>query len=102
MGHLLARLTRGEDLVSRYGGDEFCLILPGTSSDRAQIVVKRLMNVIENTHFAIPGVQNAISVSMMSGANGMEVGEIAETFVDRVRSQAGSYTKTRSAGRRIG
>ncbi len=34
------------DLAFRYGGDEFCLILPDTDLDGAVIVAKRLQDLI--------------------------------------------------------
>ena len=36
VGKLLARQVRGEDVACRYGGEEFCLILPGASLEAAR------------------------------------------------------------------
>ncbi len=39
---LVASLIRSDDNVSRYGGEEFLVILPDTSKDAAQVVAERL------------------------------------------------------------
>jgi diguanylate cyclase (GGDEF)-like protein len=42
LGSLLRRTVRGEDLVARYGGDEFLVIAP-RSGDRALLVAERIV-----------------------------------------------------------
>lgn len=99
IGGTLGRLLRGEDLVARYGGDEFCVILPGTSNDRAQVVLKRLNSIIENTHFSAPEIAGAIEIGLRSAAVALEQGETAEGLIYRARALAVSYAKIRGAGR---
>ena len=102
IGNTIGRLLRGEDLAARYAGDEFCVILPGTSSDRAQVVIRRLTSIIENTEFSIPGLDRSLKVNLRSGVVGLEPGESAEMLIARVRSMAVSYAKIRSSGRLAG
>ena len=45
----LARLTRSTDLVARYGGDEFVVMLVGTNKDVADEVAQRVRNVVFST-----------------------------------------------------
>jgi diguanylate cyclase (GGDEF)-like protein len=45
--HMIKASLREVDIVGRYGGDEFLVILPETSEERAQIVAKRLKNLFE-------------------------------------------------------
>lgn len=46
IGKRIKELVRAEDTVSRQGGDEFVLILPGTDADGAALVATKLMEVI--------------------------------------------------------
>ncbi|HEX7557235.1 MAG TPA: sensor domain-containing diguanylate cyclase [Leptolinea sp.] len=46
-GKLLLELVRGEDIPSRYGGDEFILVLPDASQD---VTRERAELIRENTH----------------------------------------------------
>jgi len=42
LAEVLKASTRKEDLVGRYGGEEFCLVLPGMSVDQAFSVAERI------------------------------------------------------------
>jgi len=61
--------TRGCDLVARYGGDEFILLLPETNVAGAESVMKRVMSKIADAR--VPGVDRPVSVSVgIAGAEG--------------------------------
>lgn len=45
----LLRVTRGSDLVCRYGGEEFCVVLPNTSSEQAMQIAEKLRAAIEDS-----------------------------------------------------
>ena len=40
----IKQILRDEDIGARYGGDEFCMILPNASAEEARMVCKRLIN----------------------------------------------------------
>ena len=42
LGEILKKSTRKSDLVGRYGGEEFCLVLPGQTMDEAFTVSERI------------------------------------------------------------
>jgi diguanylate cyclase (GGDEF)-like protein len=54
----LRSICRLEDVISRYGGDEFMILLPETASDGAVLLAERIRKTFENTknadgeHFA--------------------------------------------------
>jgi len=47
VGAALRRYARKPMLACRYGGDEFCVILPGTSSEAAATLAERLRANVE-------------------------------------------------------
>ena len=65
---------RGEDLVTRIGGEEFLAILPEASVEQARIIAERLRSGIEtlqlpNGHGGHVSVTLSLGVTMLSGAN---------------------------------
>jgi diguanylate cyclase (GGDEF)-like protein len=62
--------TRDVDKVFRYGGDEFCVVLPETGSEEALVVAEKIRRAIAEFHFAgeerIPGEALTISVGLAS------------------------------------
>jgi diguanylate cyclase (GGDEF)-like protein len=52
IGHLLEDKVRQIDVVSRYGGDEFGIILPDTIGEHAVVTAERLRSVIEGHDFS--------------------------------------------------
>ncbi len=68
-------VLRGADLLSRWGGDEFALLLPDCDLDCAERIVARLQEVT-------PGGEDGIGCS--AGLVRWEVGESAEHVVARV------------------
>lgn len=51
MGHLLRRAAREMDTVTRYGGEEFCILLPETGQEPARMVAERIRHSIEREPF---------------------------------------------------
>jgi diguanylate cyclase (GGDEF)-like protein len=48
---LLKESAREMDTVTRFGGEEFCVILPGTSGKEATLVAERIRTAVEKTSF---------------------------------------------------
>ncbi len=48
---LMRRSARDMDIVTRYGGEEFCLILPATSKKESLLVGERIRRAIESESF---------------------------------------------------
>lgn len=58
----LATVVRRHDLIARYGGDEFVLMLPGTDIDQATVVAQRLQACMQEW-----SSQSGIAVSLSIG-----------------------------------
>ncbi len=64
---------RKADIVGRYGGDEFMLILPETSLKGAEDFGERVRCAVENTRFGIAARTN-LAVSLSLGVTSIEAG----------------------------
>lgn len=63
---------REYDIASRYGGEEFCILLPDTTINEAEFVAQRLRKAVENTDINITEEQLAgetINVSISIGVS---------------------------------
>ncbi|MGX1099405.1 EAL domain-containing protein [Amorphus sp. MBR-141] len=73
IGRLLTSTLRDGDLVARIGGDEFALLLPDCSLERAREVCEHLVNVIRNFVFHWDGhvydIGASIGITEISGTH---------------------------------
>ncbi|MEG0772227.1 diguanylate cyclase [Clostridium sp.] len=51
IGALLKEIARKQDIVTRYGGEEFAIILPNTSENEAISIAENIRKQIEKTYF---------------------------------------------------
>ncbi len=65
---LLRTSAREMDIVTRYGGEEFCLVLPGTGKAEAVLVGERIRRAIEQEPFSgegdLPGGRLTTSIGL--------------------------------------
>ncbi len=57
-------IIRAQDRLYRYGGDEFCIVIPGTSATGAAKLGERLIRKLQETQVIINGERVPISVSI--------------------------------------
>jgi diguanylate cyclase (GGDEF)-like protein len=55
---------RDEDYLSRWGGDEFCALLPRATEEQARYVAERVLQAFDNLVFSVGGKAMKISVSI--------------------------------------
>lgn len=74
---------RSIDIIGRYGGEEFCLLLPGLDLDQAGVVADRLRFRIENEASEALGPDSERTITCSFGVSSTEVCEFdTHTLVD--------------------
>jgi diguanylate cyclase (GGDEF)-like protein len=74
----ISQCIRETDAASRYGGDEFAVILPNTGISDALIVANRLIHTIECRH--ITADNQHISITISIGLSSYQSGQSIEEF----------------------
>lgn len=64
VGNSIAKCLRETDTVSRYGGNQFVVLLPETNSNMAKEASDRIKTAVENTTFDLWGNQIKLSISI--------------------------------------
>ena len=65
VARVLQQQSRGKDVVSRYGGEEFVLVLPDSLPHEALVAAQRLSRAIRNTPLILPsGEKLNVTVSV--------------------------------------
>lgn len=77
----ISRSVRSIDRVFRYGGDEFVVVLPGTSEAGAREVAERIRREISAGPFVLPGVGEAKMTVSAGVASWPEFGPSARSLV---------------------
>jgi diguanylate cyclase (GGDEF)-like protein len=60
---LMADSVRAQDMVSRWGGEEFLILLPDTSLNGARVLAKKLRRVVEANSFVYNGHGIKVTIS---------------------------------------
>ncbi len=64
VGEILRETSRETDVLARYGGDEFVILLPQTNASNARLMGERIRKKIEDNHFEINGSLVSSSITM--------------------------------------
>jgi diguanylate cyclase (GGDEF)-like protein len=74
---------RREDLLVRYGGEEFCIVVPGVGVDQATLLAERAREAVQKLRIPIKG--NVIAVTISAGVTAMRrsVEESIEELISR-------------------
>jgi diguanylate cyclase (GGDEF)-like protein len=60
----LKNCVRNSDVLARYGGDEFVILMPQTTTENARIAAERIRAAIDNTSFDMDGNRIVATVSV--------------------------------------
>ena len=81
MGEIIHDCLRTSDVIARYGGDEFVVLLPETTADKALEAGNRIRVAIRNSSFDVEGkkVQSSVSIGIASFPDdAVDVNELLE------------------------
>lgn len=78
----LIKSLRPSDMPVRYGGEEFSVFLPGTTTDNAKIIAERIRQNMENTNVALPD-GNIVPVTVSIGFAERIDGDTVVSLIDR-------------------
>ncbi|TYP49280.1 diguanylate cyclase (GGDEF)-like protein [Thermosediminibacter litoriperuensis] len=67
LAEVLRDNVRNNDIVGRYGGEEFVIILPDTSGAEAYAIAERIREVVESTEFAQTDTGKKIFITISAG-----------------------------------
>lgn len=82
LGSLLPRHARPYDVIARWGGEEFVLALPNTSSNDARSVAERLRRMIADADVRAPNGES-VPVTVSIGVAARRKGESLDAMLDR-------------------
>ncbi len=85
LAHLLEGKVRQIDVVARYGGDEFGIILPDTIGEHAAVTAERLRRVVEEYDFSItyPALADLRMTISIGGAICPDDGVTREDLIEK-------------------
>ena len=78
---IMKHSTRKMDVVARWGGEEFLLLLPKTNVIEARIVVKKIMKKIHEQRFNWK--EHSFNISLTYGITGFKKGEEIDETINR-------------------
>ena len=97
--HCLKGALRQADVASRYGGEEFCILLPQTAMAEAGVIADRIRDRVSTTHFphgkSQPLGRVTISVGVSTFMKNVDTPENIIAAADRALYQAKSMGKDR-------
>jgi len=92
---LQEKVLRQEDVFGRYGGEEFILILPETTLQKACEIAERLRSTIEKFKFIYDGKKMAVTISL--GVS--ELDTTTHSPEDLIKKADAALYKSKNAGR---
>ena len=88
------RIIRSEDCFVRYGGEEFCIFIPGVSKKNSLDVAERLRAIIEQSKFSYANKDISVTISI-----GVSVVEKASDWKIAISQADEALYEAKKAGR---
>ena len=97
LGKLILQEIREDDVASRYGGEEFVVILPNTRKEQAMAIAEKIRKMIEETAFPHAATQPLGRVSISGGVAAL--GSDGKTTNDLLRAADEALYQAKELGR---
>jgi diguanylate cyclase (GGDEF)-like protein len=97
VGAILKSTVRKDDIVNRYGGEEFAIILPGMGKDSIHILAERIRENVDQASFYKQEVQPGNSLTISLGGATFPVD--ADNFDDLVKKADKALYNSKTQGR---
>jgi diguanylate cyclase (GGDEF)-like protein len=94
VGAILQKGVRQADLLCRYGGDEFVVLLSQTSSDQAMVLGERLRQLIAQS--SLNPMDQGLKTTVSIGVSGLEPGMNPE---DLIKAADKAHYRAKQAGK---
>ncbi len=69
ISELIAKTSRSIDIVSRYGGEEFCIIMPDTNEENGLVFIERLRSEIADFEFKSKTIDDKTGLTVSVGCS---------------------------------
>ncbi|MEW5995033.1 MAG: GGDEF domain-containing protein, partial [Candidatus Zixiibacteriota bacterium] len=97
VGQILRSNVRSIDIVARYGGDEFCIIMPEADFTTCSRFMERLRSQVASWKFALEGASEPVSCTISQG--GALFPDHAETPEKLIHAADMALLKAKESGR---
>ena len=87
VGEMMGYLVRGEDLTARYSGAQFCIILPDTTLEAAEVALNRIAGVVKCTALTAPDIERPITADLICSVGQLENDGGPEAMIERMRAK---------------
>jgi two-component system cell cycle response regulator len=88
------------DLMCRYGGEEFVVVLPDSDAEAARAVAERIRIAVSDTPFAVANGKYKVNLTISMGIAGLRlVGDSADALFSR--TDAALYQAKKAGRNRI-
>ncbi len=74
VAHILSSIIRPTDILGRYGGEEFCILLPGQGPEKTAMAAERLRIEIESQARETIRTTQGINITMSFGTSCLSLG----------------------------